>query len=529
MSQLEIRSANLRADAEEGTVSGIAVPWDTPVELFSGYTEIIARGAVDAFDDIKLYWQHEEPIGRVIEAEDRDAGLFIKARISDTAQGRDALTLLRDGVVNKFSIGFEPDEESVEHADNGDLTVTRTKIALREVSVVSFPAYKDAQVTEVRNETASQVREGNNKKETPMETASKADLLEVRTLIEDLDRKVQNIPTNTDTAPSLDTRSAGEILKAIVAGDQSTIDQYERLQRDYVPNTTAATINKPGWVGNLTRIFDASSGVLAQIFSTGNLPSTGTTVEYAQLKTNTIDVAAQSAENAAIAMGNVELETKTASVVTYAGGTTLSRQTIERSTVGVLNTSLEALATAAGARKKVVLRAAFDALVTARRAVADDAGVVGLGGGTAVKLSVSDAQDWEDAIIDAAIKYEALALPMDALVVNALVFKALRNLTVSGERVFQTWKDNASGELNLPGLRGQMAGLPVLLDSGAANTAAHAVFVNGRAIRQYESGLVSLSDETILTLSKSFAVYKYGAIASEIPAAVVPVKIAAEA
>lgn len=527
MSKLEIRSANLRADAEEGTVSGIAVPWDTPVELFSGYVEIIARGAVVAFDDIKLYWQHETPIGRVFEAEDRDAGLFIRARISDTAQGRDALTLLRDGVVNKFSIGFEPDEESVEHAENGDITVTRTKIALREVSVVSFPAYKDAQVTEVRNETASQVREGNNKKETPMETASKADLLEVRTLIEDLDRKVQNIPTHTDSAPSLDTRSAGEVLKAIVSGDQSTIDQYERLQREYVPNTTAATINKPGWVGNLTRIFDASSGVLAQIFSTGNLPSTGTTVEYAQLKTNTIDVNAQSAENAAIAMGNVELETKTANVVTYAGGTTLSRQTIERSTVGVLNTSLEALATAAGARKKVVLRAAFDALVTARRAVAADAGVVVLGG-SGVKLSVSDAQDWEDAIIDAAIKYEALALPMDALVVNALVFKALRNLTVSGERVFQTWKDNASGELNLPGLKGQMAGLPVYLDSGVANTAAHAVFVNGRAIRQYESGLVSLSDETILTLSKSFAVYKYGAIASEIPAAVVPVKIAAE-
>lgn len=105
------------------------------------------------------------------------------------------------------------------------------------------------------------------------------------------------------------------------------------------------------------------------------------------------------------------------------------------------------------------------------------------------------------------------------------MFKKLRSLTVAGERVFQTYKDNASGTLNLPGLTGQLAGLPVRLDSGQAGD--KAVFTNARALRQYDSGVVSLTDENIVNLSKEFAVYRYGAVAAEIPAGVVPVKLAA--
>ena len=36
---------------------------------------------------------------------------------------------------------------------------------------------------------------------------------------------------------------------------------------------------------------------------------------------------------------------------------------------------------------------------------------------------------------------------------------------------------------------------------------------------------MSLQDENVLNLSKDFSVYRYGAVADEIPAGVVPVKI----
>lgn len=505
MEKLEVREApELRANPETGTVEGIAVPWDTPTSVGS-YVESIARGSVEE-GEIKFFWQHREIIGRVTETKDTDAGLWIRAKISDTATGRDALTLLRDGVVDGLSIGFEP----IEWRDD-DGMVVRTKIRIREVSGVNFPAYVDAKV--------SHVREANNTKDDVMNTVKPADVEELRVSIDELTRKVEMIPS-TPEAPVMDTRSAGEVLKAIVANDTETIRSYESLQeRAYVGGTTADTVIKNGWVGDLTRIFDGSSGVLSRVFTTGTLPGSGNNIEFAELSANTVAVAAQVAEGDDIGFGKVTITTRTAPVKTYAGGTTLTRQEIERATVGVLNTSLEALATAAGARKKITLRTAYDALIVARKAVALDAGVVSLG----ATLAAGTAGNWEDALIDAAVKFEALALPMEAMIVSTAVFKKLRSLTVAGERVFQTGPGNASGTLNLPGLSGNLAGLPVYLDAGQAGN--EAVFVNGRAIRQYDSALVSLTDQNIVNLSNSYAVYKYGAVAAEIPAALVPVKI----
>lgn len=516
---LEYRAAvELRANAEKGTVSGLAVPYDTPTDLGYGVTETIQRGAVEE-GPISFFWQHQEVIGKVVSRKDTDDGLWIEAKISDTTQGRDALTLLRDGAVTGLSIGFEAIEQQYHYDDAADtVDVVRTKIRVREVSAVDFPAYSEAQVMKVRSAALT-----HQDKEAPTmgETITRADLDGLRTTIDEIGRRVDLIPTHTDAAPAADTRSAGEVLKSIVAGDQSTIDAYQKLQeRAYSGGTTADVVLKPGWVGDLTRIFDASSGVLADVFSTGALPSSGMSIEFAELSTNTIAVAEQAAEGNDIGFGKVAITTRTAPVKTYAGGTQLTRQEIERATVGVLNTSLEALAMAAGVRKKLVLRAAYNALVTARAAIASDAGVVALG----ATLAAGTAGNWEDLLVDAALKFETIGLPLEALIVSSSVFKKLRSLTVSGERVFQTYRDNASGELNLTGLTGQLAGLPVRLDS--AETGNTANFVNGRAIRQYDSALVSLSDENIVNLSKTFAVYRYGAVAAEIPAGIVPVKFA---
>lgn len=348
-----------------------------------------------------------------------------------------------------------------------------------------------------------------------------ADLIEVRDRIDELERRQANFQTR-DESPALDTRTAGEILKAIASGDETTIREYnETHTRAYTGGTSADAVVKPGWVGDLTRIFDASSGVLADAFSTGTLPATGLSIEFAELSTNTLSVAEQANEGDDIASGKISITTRSAPVKTYAGSTSLSRQEVERSTVGVLNTSLNGLAIAAGARKKAVLRAAYASLVTARKGIAADAGVVILG----ATLAAGTAGHWEDVLIDAALKFEQVNLPLERLIVSASVFKKLRSLTVSGERVFRVAQDNASGTLNLPGLGGDFAGIPVRLDSG--QTGDEAVFVNSLALRQYDSPLVSLSDEQISNLTKSFAVYRYGAVAAELPAGVVPVKLSA--
>lgn len=518
---LVIGALEVREDSETGKreVSGIGVPYNTDARIadwFGEYIERFENGAVQDSDDALLYWRHSEPIGKITSARNTDAGWEITATISQTPRGDEAYALLKDGVIREFSIGFQPIDHR-EVVEDETVVIVRTKVKVREVSLVPFGAFgKDAPVSQVR-EASTPTKEGDA---AMGDTITRADLEEVSQSIEDMKRSIALIPTHA-AAPVSDNRSAGEILKAIVSGDDSAIREYNDLQRVYEGGTTADAIVKPGWVGDLTRIFDASSSVLADFFSTGPLPPSGMSIEFAQLKSNTIAVLEQAAQGDAIGMGKVAIETKTAPVKTYGGGTELTRQEIERSTVGVLNTSLEALAMAAGARKKAVLRADYNALVAARIALALNAGVVLLGS----TLAASAAGNWEDALIDAAIKFEEENLTLDGMFVSASVFKKMRSLTVAGERVFQTYKDNASGELNLPGLTGSLAGLQVRLDTG--KTADGAEFANKRAIRQYDSALVSLQDENIVNLSKSFAVYRYGAVADEIPAGVVPVKLAA--
>ena len=109
---LRTREFTLRAqtDDDQRTVTGLAVPYDDEIELYEGMFESVAPGAFRAPDPsataMKLLWRHDEPIGLITEAEDTDDGLTITARISRTTRGDEAYALLRDGVIDRFSIGF---------------------------------------------------------------------------------------------------------------------------------------------------------------------------------------------------------------------------------------------------------------------------------------------------------------------------------------------------------------------------------------------------------------------------------------
>jgi HK97 family phage prohead protease len=100
-------------------------------------------------------WQHDqhEPIGKIVEGRHTPDGFEIVAQISATSRGLDAITLLEDNVVNRFSVGFIMRDSKV----NEDRTRVVTDAFVREVSLVSFPWYEGATVTEVRDDSESEV------------------------------------------------------------------------------------------------------------------------------------------------------------------------------------------------------------------------------------------------------------------------------------------------------------------------------------------------------------------------------------
>jgi phage head maturation protease len=534
----QTRTFHARAEVaapEKREISGVGVPLEERIQIYPGLYEEFAQDCnFEDIDRAKLRIDHGTLAGVVAKHARSTGKLNITVRASKVSAGDDALVLASDGALDSFSIGFRSKDYDQIDNEDGSVTIRHTRVQVREFSLTATPYYPNASVTEVRSIT-------DRKKENTMgataTTTEDTALDELRSdftarfdQIEEGQRSLRALVDRGDEAPTTDLRSAGALLKAIVAGDEEAIKVYNRAQehindeiqfRAYTGGTTADAPVKDAWVGDLTRIFDSSSGALANFFGSDVLPKTGMNVEYAQLLADTTQVNEQAAEGDDLAFGKVTLENKTAPVKTYGGYTQLTRQQIERSTLPVLNHSLRALTIAAAKRRKAVLRTAVGSVLTARKAIASNGGVVVLG----ATLAAGTADNWENALIDAAIRYDAEAMEMQRLFVSATVFKKLRSLTVSGERVFKVAQDNASGVLDLPGLRGDFAGVPVTLDAG--QTGDEAYFANKAAITQYLSALYSLSDENIINLSKDFSVYFYGAVAAEIPQLIVPVKLAA--
>jgi HK97 family phage prohead protease len=110
-----------------------------------------AKTITERGSQVKLLWQHQqgEPLGRVMALREDPRGLFIKAVISDTARGRDALALLKDGAIGEMSIGYDPVIFDYSQQDAKNIRNLR-EIKLHEVSLVSFPANSLAQVTSLK-------------------------------------------------------------------------------------------------------------------------------------------------------------------------------------------------------------------------------------------------------------------------------------------------------------------------------------------------------------------------------------------
>lgn len=498
MGELITREFHVRADSvDERTVIGTAVPYNTPIAV-SGYREQFAPGSVEGGDDAILFWSHSEPIGRITDHSDDTDGWTIQARISATPRGDEAYTLLKDEVISKFSIGFEPIEEREE--DDG--TITRTKVKVREVSLVPFPAYETANVAEVRNQQKGEPAMPNeDDKLQGFESA----LDEVRTNMETIERQVSTLQV-VEPEPVADTRSAGEVLKAIAQGDESTIRQYSG-------GTTSDSVVKDGWVGDLTRIVEEAA-TMRSVFSSGNLPAEGMSIEFAKLYDNSIEVKEQTSEGDDLEFGKIQLETDTAPVKTFGGYSQLTRQEIERSSVNILDATLRAQAIATGKALNGHLRDLYETVHGEQVSA----------GNTVTVADNGSYGDWLDGIVDAAQRFDELGLPLDALIVPGDTFKELAGIQADdGRPVFSISGSSVNnvGNLNVAGLAGDIANVTVVLDAGLSE--GEEAFVNSKALRLYTSPVVRLQDENIINLSRDFSVYTYAAAADEIPAAIVPV------
>lgn len=95
--------------------------------------------------DIKVLWQHFHPIGLPQQIQEDSKGLYTVSKIAKTPQGDEALVLAEEGVVDKFSIGYD-----IVKSDYEGSAQLLHELKLYEYSLVTFPANELADLTGVK-------------------------------------------------------------------------------------------------------------------------------------------------------------------------------------------------------------------------------------------------------------------------------------------------------------------------------------------------------------------------------------------
>ena len=162
-----IRGTTFQARAEEGSedlyIEGYFSVYDSPYELWPGATEVVKPGAFSEsiHDDVRALTNHDTTLvlgrttaGTLRLRDDPERGLWGSIKIN-RADG-DAMNLyarVQRGDVDQCSFGFEIEKETF--IDNGDGTyrweIEKVK-PLYEVSVCTFPAYKETSVAARQND-----------------------------------------------------------------------------------------------------------------------------------------------------------------------------------------------------------------------------------------------------------------------------------------------------------------------------------------------------------------------------------------
>ena len=161
-------SSGLIANVEERLISGKIVPAGTgEVGNTSAGKVVFEKGAIALPEDpktVKLLNQHDsrQPLGKATQFTEQEDGIYASFRVSRSNRGTEALILAEEGLQSGLSVGVEV----IKSKQKGNVMFV-SAAKLLEVSLVTEPAFKSAQVLDVAAEETPEAVEEEN---TPTES-----------------------------------------------------------------------------------------------------------------------------------------------------------------------------------------------------------------------------------------------------------------------------------------------------------------------------------------------------------------------
>jgi HK97 family phage prohead protease len=481
-----------------GTGTGRAVPYGVEIEI-GGVRESFARDAFNVDDVIgkPLAYRHNEPVGIITGAENREDGLYIDFDIVNTTLGRDAATLARTGASRGLSVGFQPlksawtkTRDAVQHMSAG----------LLEVSLTPYPAYATAGVSAIRED------EGVPMSETIVETEVVSVDAEAREAIAQVRESIAGIEARSFVAepvhPLAEYRSFGEYSKAVLAGDVDT-----RALADQTTDNNPGVM-PPIWLLQVKGIIDLGRPAITSVGGPESAGTFGMEINWPYFDGDLTEIVeAQATEKGEVNSVEINLEKGDATLATYAAGSDISYQLLQRSSPSYLD-----------AHNRIM--AASYSTVTDRKFTNDL--WTGSNNTNLYDLSADTTGTvFREAVFTASMEVEdATGAPASVVLVSTALFSKIGSFTTFFPAPYSV--QNVSGVATASTLDVNVSGLRVVrakwLDTDPDR---HAIVLNGEAARWVEDGPRLATAENVSKLGRDIAIYGYGATAVYLPAGVV--------
>ena len=506
MNQVITFSAELTADSASRTVSGKIVPLNVEAGSTNMGKVIFASGSIDIADPkaIKLLSQHDakKPLGRMVSFSESENSIDAVFSISRSQRGTEALILAEEGLQSGLSIGAEVLKSNIK---DGVTYVSAARLV--EVSLVTEPAFKSAQVTDIAAEESA-VEEITQPTESETATVENTTPAVEATPVEApaVEAARPTVSAAYFTKPRIEVTAAKyaeNTIRAALGDDNAR--QYLRAADDTTDNAGLVPTRQ------LSEIINPLSTTIRpsiDAISRGVLPDAGMTFEIPRITAvPTVEI---EPENAAFSDTDQNANFLSVSVSKYAGQQTFSVELLDRTSPAFFDELVRNMAAAYAKATNAAVNAALIAGATLD-------GTTTVAAPTAAELLGIVARG------SASVYGATAGLPNPFarnMIVSTGQWSNIMSLNDAGRPIYTASQPmNAGGQVAPTSLTGNVAGLNLYVDpTNAGDGDGTILIVNPDAYTWYESPTYRLRAESTANGSVTVGYYGFGAIATKVAA-----------
>ena len=498
-------AADVQASSETRQISGKIVPLGTETGNTSAGPVVFERGSIEIPEPktVRLLSQHDvkAPLGRAQSFTETDDAIYASFKISNSSRGTDALILASEGLQAGLSVGVEVLKSS---SKKGVIYVTSAK--LMEVSLVTEPAFKSAQVTDIAAEESVE-------EETTQPTES----------------EIANVENTTPAVEATPVEApAVEAARPTVTAMAYTKPRINVTNESFLENSVRAALGDDQarqWISaasdtdttdvaglvptrQLTEIINGkttATRAAIDAISSGTLPDAGMKFQIPRVKT--APTVAETAEKAAFSDTQVEIEYLDVDVKKFAGMQQFDVEVLDRTSPAFF-AELQALMADAYAKATdlhVLTQLATDGTLD----------------GTTTTLPW-DGDEFSSFVARGASSiYTNTFKFATGVIVSPDQWSNIIALNDTTKRpIFAAASPmNAMGAVGPASLRGTILGLDLYVDYNLPGAASNTIMlVNRDSYTWYESPRLQLRADKVGTGRVEIGYYGYGAIASKLDA-----------